>query len=197
MKEDISKITIIGYSHEGDWVIEKLFEKINLGPKSSIILIPRSGIDPTYNYLCEKKERVYPIFNNQTIKPQSVYVNMDDLTLYSSSPSALRRKLEIKEKNGEYIFSLGDSQPNYVDQAFCAVADAFKDKTIGLILYEFGSFSFDAGLARVREVGGTALVQKISELDHHVPSNKHSKVVNDKTDLPVDKLASKLEELLQ
>ncbi len=202
MKEDISKIAVIGCSDEGYDVAKEIVGKLSIGPKGTVILVPHICAKSMYDYLLDKRKdkRVYPILDNQVIEPQSIYVGMENPTkLSSDNYYGLRRKLMIKKEDGKYRFSLGESEIAYIDKAFCAVADAFKDKSIGVILYGMGGAGL-YGMTRIKEVGGVTLVQTIDEEKDYVQwSMPYLVIKHGEADhiLPIDKIGSKLEDYVQ
>ncbi len=202
VKNTISKVAVIGCSVDGDEVAKDIVGKLNLGEKSSIILIPHICAKSMYDYLkSNKKKKVFPILNNQIIEPQSIYVGMENPTdlLNSDNYYGLRRKLIIGKDNGEYKFFLDENKVAYIDSAFSAVANAFKDKSIGVILYGMGGSGIE-GTTKIKKAGGTNLVQAVDETNHHFKASMPYAVIHHgEADhvLPVDKLGTKLEEMLR
>lgn len=200
MESKVSKVAVIGCSDEGYEIVKEIIGKLNLGKKSSIILIPHIKAKSIYNYLKEKRKKVYPILNDQIIEPQSIYVGMENPTdLSEPNYYGLRRKLKIKKYKGEHRFSLGEKEVDYLNKAFCAVADKFKDKCIGVILYGIGDSGVE-GTNKIKKVGGKVLVQALpynKNYDKH--SMPYAVINNCEVDyiLSPDKLLNKLEEMLQ
>jgi len=200
VKNTISKAAVIGCSI-GDKIAEDIVGKLNLSKESSIILIPHICAKSIHDYLLEKGKKVYPILNNQIIEPQSIYVGMENPTdlLNSDNYYGLRRKLIIKKDNGEYKFFLGEEEGRYIDAAFVAVANAFKDKSIGVILDGMGGSGIE-GTTKIKEVGGTTLVQTVDKRNPQFEVSMPYLVIHKgKVDyiLPPDKLCTKLEEMLR
>jgi len=198
--KNLSKVAVIGSSDQGYEITKDIVGKIKLGKESSIILVPHICAGYIYEDLLEKGKKVHPILNNQIIEPQSIYVGMENPTnLLDSNYYGLRRKLGIEKENGNYKFSLGKDEIAYINEAFYSVADAFKEKSMGVILYGIGS-SGAKGLSKIKEVGGKSLVQKIDEKDpHYKISMPRYAIQHCDVDyiLFPDELCLKLEEMLK
>jgi len=200
MENKVSKVAIIGCSARGYEVAKDIVGELNLGKKSSIILIPHICAKFIYNYLKKKGKKVHPILDDQIIEPQSIYVGMKNPTDFSDSNyHGLRRKLKIEKKNGNYRFFLGKNEIDYINKAFSAVADAFQDKSIGVILYGMGDSGVE-GINKIKEVGGKSLVQKLPyDRFYDEYSMPYAVIHNCEVDhiLSPDKLYIKLKEMLK
>jgi chemotaxis response regulator CheB len=193
---DISKIAVIGCSDEGFETATDIAGELKLGAKSSLIIIPHICSGRIYESLSDKRKKVYPILNNQIIEPQSIYVGLEYPTEYSYY--GLRRELKI-EKNRTYKFLLGKREIGYINRAFIAVADAFREKAIGVILYGIGGDGLD-GIKRINAWGGITMTEKINNHRHFAEiSTPFLAAKNCKMDyiLSKEELGAKLEELLK
>jgi two-component system chemotaxis response regulator CheB len=198
----ISKVAIMGSSFEGHEVASEVVVNMSIGPESVVIIIPHIFSGRVYESLLNRYRKVNPILDNQIIEPGNIYVGLENPNNTSQySFYGLRRKLKIEKKNKDYFFKVGKEKIDggYINESFNAVADTFKGKSIGIILYGMGGDGID-GLNRIKKKGGVAIAQKTNK---EMPRVEMSMPYNAKRYCELDyvlspkKLKEKLEELLR
>jgi len=165
MSDYISKVAVVGCSFHGDDAALRIFEGFDLSPKSSVIIIPHINGHNIYNSLSRRIESIYPINDNQIIEPGQIYVAMkypNQLDRHVSYADGPDKNIVVSQKNGNYFFNLEERSGGLIDSAFMSVAEAFQEKSIGIILNGTGNDG-SRGIKNIIENGGITIAQKTKD----------------------------------
>jgi two-component system, chemotaxis family, protein-glutamate methylesterase/glutaminase len=148
----------IGCSAGGLDALKVLLGGLDPGLRQAVLVCCHSGSD-TVELLCEVLQRVCTLpvteaAERHTARPGTIHL----------APSGYHL---LVEKDGHFALSV-DPRVQYarpsIDVMFCSAAEVWHEKLIGVVLTG-GNADGASGLHRIRELGGTAIVQSPSNAE--------------------------------
>jgi two-component system, chemotaxis family, protein-glutamate methylesterase/glutaminase len=202
MSTDISKVAVIGSSTGGWKEAQTILGSLTLPETTSVVYIPHVHAQDVYDHLLGQGKRVKKIEHGKLLEPGVIYVGIDDEATFGYGRHedlegfyGIRKELQIVEVDGTYSFKLRGEVNLYVDSTFIAVADAFGEAAIGLILMGMGDDGAK-GIIAIKLKGGTTLSREpIPNMNYSMP---YMAIATGDIDhvLPVEEIGLKLEQLL-